>query len=259
MTIFYRVENTATACFDINELVLSVESTFTVSLPQDKFICENAGEPVVLETEAGYTFYEWSTGESGSNLNSISINEGGDYWVDVTATDGCKSRANTTVAYSSVATINDVIVSDFRGRGNTITVMADGPGDYHYLLDDLLPYTDEHIFEGVARGYHTVYVRDKKGCGVVSAEVIVLDYPRFFTPNGDGINDYWQIEGIEAFPGSKILIFNRFGRVINGIRLDSKGWDGTDQNGVAVAANDYWFAIIMVDGREIRGHFTLKR
>ena len=122
-----------------------------------------------------------------------------------------------------------------------------------------MPYQDENIFRGVTPGYHTVYVRDKKGCGTVSAEVVVLDYPKFFTPNGDGVNDLWQIEGIWEFPNSSILIYDRYGRIINGIKLNSGGWDGRDQNGVMLAANDYWFVITLQDGREIRGHFTLKR
>lgn len=259
MTVYYRIENTNTKCFDINEVVLTVETTFEVSLPQDLFTCENSGEPVILETEAGYSFYEWSTGESGPNLNSIEIFQGGEYGVVVTGTDGCKAQATTLVSSSNVASITDIIISDFRGQGNTVTIIAEGPGDYQYLLDDLLPYQDEPVFEGVRRGYHTVYVRDKKGCGIVSEEIVVLDYPQYFTPNGDGINDFWQIDGVWEFPGSKILIFDRYGRVLSGIKLNSEGWDGHDQNGVAVAANDYWFAITLADGREIRGHFTLKR
>lgn len=259
MRIYYRVENTSSACNDINDLLLTVESSFQISLPQDIFICENSGKPVVLGTESGYDYYEWSTGESGPNTNSIQIAEGGEYWVVATATDGCKAIATTIVNSSNAANINEILVTDFRGTDNNITVIAEGPGDYQYLLDDLLPYQDENIFYNVSRGYHTIYVRDKKGCGVRSAQVIVLDYPRYFTPNGDGVNDLWHIEGIWEFPGSKVFIFDRYGRIINGIRPDSSGWDGTDENGVPVASNDYWFSIIMADGREIRGHFTLKR
>lgn len=259
MTVYYRVVNASTNCFDINELVLTVESTFEVTLPQDIFICDNSGEPVTLSTQPGYAFYEWSTGESGANAFSIEIHRGGDYWVVVTDNEGCQSRASTTILSSNAATITELVVEDFRGQENTITVQIEGPGDYQFLLDELLPYQDENIFRGVTPGYHTVYVRDKKGCGTVSAEVVVLDYPKFFTPNGDGVNDLWQIEGIWEFPNSSILIYDRYGRIINGIKLNSGGWDGRDQNGVMLAANDYWFVITLQDGREIRGHFTLKR
>jgi gliding motility-associated-like protein len=259
MTIFYRIENNSSGCVDINDFEIRVEAPFGVTLPDDLFVCENTSDPVILATQSGFAYYEWSTGEEGTNLNSIEITAGGEYWVNVTDALGCKVRATTVVNSSQAAAINDITVEDFRGRENKVTVTVEGNGDYQYALDDLLPYQDENFFTDVDRGYHTVSVRDKKGCGITQAEVLVLDYPRFFTPNGDGINDYWQIEGIWEFPGSKILIFDRYGRILTGIELDSSGWNGTDNNGVPVPSNDYWFAITMEDGREIRGHFTLKR
>lgn len=259
MTIYYRIENNNSGCVDINEFVISVEEPFSVTLPDDLFVCNNTSDPVTLATQPGFAYYEWSTGEEGPNLNSIEISSGGDYWVIVTDTQGCKVRASTVVNSSEIATITDVVVEDFRGTNNMVTITVEGNGDYQYQLDDLLPFQDDNFFSGLRRGYHTITVRDKKGCGAIEVEILVLDYPRFFTPNGDGINDYWQIEGIWEFPGSKILIFDRYGRVLNGIQLDSLGWDGTDDNGVAVPSNDYWFSITMEDGREVRGHFTLKR
>lgn len=258
-TIYYRIQHTISECIDINEVVLTVESTFEVTLPQEVFICDNTEDPVLLSTDSGYTYYEWSTGEEGPDVNSIEISEGGAYWVVVTASDGCKARADTTVDSSDIATITEVIVDDYKGTENSITLTVVGKGDYEFGLDELPLYQDEPVFNKVRRGYHTLRVRDKKGCGIVEIEVVVLDFPRFFTPNNDGVNDTWHIEGIWEFPGSKIIIFDRFGRVLHGVALASEGWDGTDKNGVPLASNDYWFVITMEDGHEVRGHFTLKR
>lgn len=259
MTIYYRIENNNSGCVDTNSFEISVEANFEVSLPDDVFVCENTTDPAVLATQPGFTYYEWSTGQEGPNLYSIEITSGGEYWVNVTDSQGCKVKATTVVNSSEAATITDVTVEDFRGRDNTVTVTVEGNGDYEFLLDDLLPFRDENFFVGLSRGYHRVIVRDKKGCGLAEVEILVLDYPKFFTPNGDGVNDTWQIEGIWEFPGSKILIFDRYGRILTGLPLESVGWDGTDNNGVAVPSNDYWFSITMADGREVRGHFTLKR
>lgn len=259
MTVYYRIENTVSECIDINELQLIVESNFEVTLPQDLFLCDNTSNPVTLTTESGYDYYEWSTGEEGSNLNSIDITEGGDYWVIVTASDGCRAQASTFVDSSAPAVITEVIVDDFKGNENSITVTVEGKGDYEYGIDELPLFQEEPVFTGVRRGYHTIKVRDKKGCGISTIEVVVLDFPRFFTPNNDGHNDTWQIEGIWEFPGSKIIIFDRFGRIVHGVELASVGWDGTNQDGTPLPSNDYWFAITLEDGREVRGHFTLKR
>jgi hypothetical protein len=45
----------------------------------------------------------------------------------------------------------------------------------------------------------------KKGCGFDEQEVILVDYPKFYT-NNDGYKDYWHIVGIEKFP-MQLLLF----------------------------------------------------
>ena len=87
-----------------------------------------------------------------------------------------------------------------------------------------------------------------------------MGYPKFFTPNGDGINDYWQIAGInEQFqPDALIVIFDRYGKFVTQINPKEKGWNGTSSSNI-LPASDYWFNLKLEDGREIKGHFALKR
>jgi gliding motility-associated-like protein len=258
MTIFYRIESNLTECFDISDFEIKVEMPFEVSLPENLFVCDNLIDTVVLETESGYAYYEWSTGQQGPNLNSIEVSISGDYWVVVTDSLGCKVQANTTVFGSSAATIIDIEVKDFRGTGNTITVIVEGSGDYEFALDNDNIYQDSNVFTEVSYGYHTVYIRDKKGCGVVSEEVLVLDYPKFFTPNNDGFHDTWLITGIHEFPITKIYIYNRYGKLLTQLRPLRTGWDGT-YHGRPLPSSDYWFSLHLEDGRVYKGNFTLKR
>jgi gliding motility-associated-like protein len=90
--------------------------------------------------------------------------------------------------------------------------------------------------------------------------VSVIGYPLFFTPNGDGKNDAWQILGVSAAfqPLSLIYIFDRHGRLMAQIPADGIGWDGT-YNGSALPADDYWFRVKLQDGRSFTGHFSLVR
>jgi gliding motility-associated-like protein len=103
-------------------------------------------------------------------------------------------------------------------------------------------------------------VKDLNGCGVSSQEVSVLGIPAFFTPNGDGYHDYWNIQGITAAvsANTKILIFDRFSKLLKELHPQSQGWDGT-YLGNPVPANDYWYTITLEDGRLLKGHFALKR
>jgi gliding motility-associated-like protein len=83
---------------------------------------------------------------------------------------------------------------------------------------------------------------------------------KFFSPNGDGINDRWKILGVSADfqPQSQIYIFDRYGRLITEISPSEEGWDGT-LNYSLLPQDDYWFRVFFQDGRQYSGHFSLLR
>jgi len=118
-------------------------------------------------------------------------------------------------------------------------------------------YQDENVFSNLKHGEYKVYVRDKNGCGMVDQDVFLLMYPNFFTPNEDGYNDTWKIKLSENEPGLTIRIFDRNGKFLKELG-NSKGWDGTI-NDKPLPASDYWFLVTRGDGKEFRGHFSLKR
>ncbi len=91
-------------------------------------------------------------------------------------------------------------------------------------------------------------------------DISVIGHAKFFTPNGDGYNDFWQIKGINASfqPNSIIYIFDRYGKLLKQLSVKSEGWDGTF-NGTKMPTDDYWFKLFLEDGRQYSGHFTLKR
>ena len=92
----------------------------------------------------------------------------------------------------------------------------------------------------------------------------VIGYPHFFTPNGDGINDTWNVWDLsDDQPNAEILIFDRYGKLIKQIIPGGNGWNGT-YNGHELPSTDYWFTIRFKDGpnleeRIFKSHFSLKR
>jgi gliding motility-associated-like protein len=104
---------------------------------------------------------------------------------------------------------------------------------------------------------YTVSVRDKNGCGTVTDEVYLLMYPKFFTPNGDGFNDTWKIKFSDIVEDLTVKIFDRYGKFITEFK-NSSSWNGTF-NGQELPATDYWFVATRANGKEYRGHFSLKR
>ena len=63
----------------------------------------------------------------------------------------------------------------------------------------------------------------------MSQTIAVIGVPKFFTPNGDGQNDYWNVKGVNANfnENSIIYIFDRYGKLLKQIVASSQGWDGT--------------------------------
>jgi gliding motility-associated-like protein len=121
-------------------------------------------------------------------------------------------------------------------------------------------YQTTPIFQNLEPGIYTIFVKDLKGCGVVTKEVSVLGLPKYFTPNNDGFNDYWNLKGVNERNNSNaiIFIFDRYGKLIKQINPLSIGWDGSYQ-GYPMPANDYWYVITLENGRIIKGHFSLIR
>ncbi|MEM7185867.1 MAG: T9SS type B sorting domain-containing protein, partial [Bacteroidota bacterium] len=142
-----------------------------------------------------------------------------------------------------------------------IEATATGPGTYIFQLDDG-PFQDSGTFNGVEPGNHIVTIKDANGCGSVSIELGIIDYPRFMTPNQDGFNDTWNIIGIaNGDPSAKIYIFDKFGKLLKQLSPQGTGWDGT-YNGNPLPSSDYWFRVEYKENdtqKEFRGHFTLKR
>ncbi|NNF18535.1 MAG: T9SS type B sorting domain-containing protein, partial [Flavobacteriaceae bacterium] len=117
----------------------------------------------------------------------------------------------------------------------------------------------------VAPGIHTVTINDRKGCGQVTETITVVGYVKFFTPNGDGVNDEWEIVGLDALQDPLLHIYDRYGKVLRVMDSSSLGWNGTYQ-GHDLPEADYWFRLSYIDPRGQRveakylnAHFSLTR
>ncbi|GGD57019.1 hypothetical protein GCM10011361_24440 [Muriicola marianensis] len=177
----------------------------------------------------------------------------------------CPTSRIITVVSSEIPEITSVNITE-QANGIRIVVNAAGSGDYEYAIDNSNgPYQDSNVFTNIAYGTHTLYVRDKNGCGIAEEQIVqdltLEGFPKFFSPNGDGINDYWQYIPPE-FAGDitlvSIEIFNRYGQFLVRIDPSSRGWDGTI-NGMDLPASDYWYRARSSTDREMTGHFALKR
>jgi gliding motility-associated-like protein len=216
------------------------------------------GNMIAVSANAGYNKYEWSTGET---TRTIFVNKPGTYTVTATkaygTSLGCPATTQVEITESFTPTISNIETTDWTANQNTITVYTTGEGSFEYSLDGA-DYQRDNRFTGLEPGVYTVFVKDANGCGVTSKEIVLLDYPNYFTPNGDGVNETWFIKNSVREPHLRVTIFDRYGKLITNFGPTSQGWDGT-LNGIQLPSTDYWFVVTREDGRELKGHFSMLR
>ncbi len=255
-----RVEDNANPlCYSEMSFNLIVNPLPEITLEDEYFIC-NLDPSINLNISSDYDAYNWlfEDGTLISTTNSTEIIEEGNYRVTVTEISNgisCSSSFYFSLVRSALPEIQDV---NFGELGNNfIEIIASGDGDLEYSIDGRY-FQDFNHFRNIQGGIYTVVARDKNGCGEDAEEVVIIDYPKFFTPNDDGFNDYWQINGIANFPDSETFIFDRYGKLLVKLTSNDLGWDGT-YNGNQMMSNDYWFTTELGNGRTFKGHFSLKR
>lgn len=255
-----------------------------IPLPNPKLdvapICIDSETGIVTNSviESGYNSLDytivWTMASDGtvvSNDQSFSTDVPGDYILNVTSNDvtTCVSgNVPFTVIQSAKPAVTPPISFEITGwftNYQTITVNATpyvGDGsNFVYSLDGDTPQVS-NIFKNVGIGAHEITVIDINGCGsrALPIPVTLVNSPAAFTPNGDGINDKWNIEGDILY--STLTIYDRFGRLLKQLTQKNNGWDGTINN-QALPADDYWFTLNYIDSagtpREYKSHFSLIR
>ena len=273
------------SCYQTAEITLQVNPMPSFTLEADYLLCINTNGTEVLNSPvidtgldpALYTF-EWSLegvvlpGETGTTLSPSS---GGTYSVIATdAATGCASQPVSTlvmvseppIVVAEVTTLafanqHDIAVT---ATGTTATSIA----VYEFSIDGgawqiNTPNDSMYTFTNVEAGQHSITVRDTVGCGETTTSIMVMDYPLYFTPNGDGYHDTWNIYGIGNQPDAVIYIFDRYGKLLKQLSPTGAGWDGT-YNGNQMPTSDYWFTVeyrepTTDEKKTMRAHFTLKR
>lgn len=274
--IWVRVDNNLdNSCYGIgNHITLKVNPKPDIDINTnhlaDVYVCKNLPNYFVTLTAGildgspttNYT-YVWSKDNQiliGQTNATLDVNTAGVYTVKVSSFSGCSRTRTITVTASDIAHISNIEINEL-SNNNSVLILVEGVGNYEYSLDDSNGfYQDANLFENVPAGIHEVYIKDKNGCGITNETIAILGVPRYFTPNNDGYNDYWNIKGINSEFNSKIVIhiFDRYGKLIKDINPQSQGWDGTF-NGHQMPSDDYWYTAKLENGKEIKGHFSLKR
>lgn len=212
---------------------------------EETVFCE--GDTVTLHAGIPNMQYLWNT---GATSESISVTTGGNYSVAITNSEGCTSTKNILVT-ELFAPIIESVTSD----GRDLIITTQNTGDFTYSIDGVI-FQQSNVFN-VQGGLYQIYVREENGCGIDTIQYIHFVIPKYFTPNGDTVNDTFNLRGIEYYPRSEVLIFDRYGKLLLSSYNAPFSWDGTFNN-ENLPADDYWY-VIKINGQEFKGHFALIR
>lgn len=243
----------------------------------DGVICTDAAGNVIrsylLDTKLSaseYTF-EWffnTARLSNASENTYTATAVGNYAVIATnILTGCQSEKTFAVVGQSVVPDNFIayITDTFTDEASLVLVVEGGTGPYLFSIDGG-PFDSATVYTQLPSGTHSVRVTDANGCTNLEKEILVLDYPRFFTPNNDGIHDSWNIFRLDGQPDAVVYIYDRYGKLLKQISPSGQGWNGV-YDGHDMPSEDYWFTVDyketnlkgIMEQRGFHSHFSLKR
>ncbi|RQO70426.1 hypothetical protein DBR43_20630 [Pedobacter sp. KBW06] len=266
----YQVTVTSAGCSATAQTYIEVFPLKIAAVDQqDVSICK--GTSVTLRASGGTT-YKWAPAEglSATDVANPIASPGITTVYGVTVSNGaCESTA-----YVVVNVLKEVMADAGSNRaiieGQSITLNGKVSGDHvRYFwtpsnyLDD--PSKLNPIASPPEDITYTLNVWSEEGCPGSTADVSIkvykkLEIPNTITPNGDGINDIWNIAALESYPGAEVKIVNRYGeRIFSSGSSGPKSWDGK-RKGVNVPVGTYYYMIDLHDGQKIlTGSITILR
>ncbi len=252
-----RITN-ATGCTSVasaaSTVVVNTLPTATITASGPTSFC--AGGSVTLSANAGSS-YLWS---NGATTQSITVSTAGSYTVRITNATGCTSVASaaSTVVVNAppTATITASGPTSFCA-GGSVTLSANAGSSYLWSNGA----TTQSITVSTA-GSYTVRVTNATGCISTSSSAVsvsvtgALNIPNTFTPNGDGVNDTWEIDQINQYPNCTVTVFNKMGNKVFESVGYTQPWQGKFKEN-DLPFDVYYYVIDVKCGSLLKGWIAL--
>ena len=257
LTISYTGVET---CSDFESKVIQVNQTVNpVIQPETLAICPEA--PQDLSVIGNFQSITWSTGATAATL---SVNAAGDYTVNTIDLTGCKGTATRSVTALPIPTVKVEASRKVVSSGEPVPLTATGADSWQWEPVETLDnptlanpvarplVTTEYFATGFLNG----------GCSARDSVEVQVDgsvsFPNVFSPNGDGVNDIWQIPSVEAFSDCILTIFDRSGSRVFEQKGYSNDWDGR-YNGRLLPDGVYYYIMGCPDRPPITGNLLIAR
>lgn len=253
---YYVIEGTdVNGCTASDSIYMSILALPVVNVAADNSNAIYCSGAVATLTASGAQTYDW-TGPGGYSATNTSVTildlngaDEGYYLVSGTDVNGCSSSDSiylNVVTNVPADSPNDTTLCPgetiiLYGSGGQDYVWS-GPGGYSSEEQDPL-VTTSATFEDM--GWYYLTVVDTNGClGYDSTYVDVSNnencifIPNLITPDKDGMNETWVIQGIESYKDAEVEIYNRWGNMVYSASPYLNDWDGTVNQGTVIDGKD---------------------
>ncbi len=246
------IEESETGCDGVATKFISTYIDVETALGSDTHLCYGETVNYSYPLESGFT-YVWN---DGLTTNEREITEAGTYTLTVTTPDGNTNTGSVTV------TQTDLEIEKIETCYHQLFVRPSGGTEpYTYSLNGV-DYQANPLFTEITQGFHKIYVKDAKGCIVETEGDYFVNFKLYqaFSPNGDYINDTWDLSALNGCRNIDVRIFDRYGKFLHQMKADQLIWDGKTK-GKPIPSNTYWFIIQFNDDKtpDLKGHVTIKR
>ena len=273
-TIWVRAQEADLSCSGIQSFNIIVNPKPAININDSYTICDVPSQhpPITLSGDASNDRYEWldSNNQVISTQQNFTLTSVGTFTHRAyKAYNGviCENIKTFTVVKPDTPVFESVNVAE-NGDHFNVDVNVTGNSSYEFSVNgtDFFGSGTRHTFTNVTPGLRTIYVRDLNNCEPpIQTEVSIIGFPKFFTPNNDGFNDFWKVKGVSSifYKSIFVRVYNRYGKAVyQTSSFDEPGWNGT-YDGKELIPNDYWYSVQIIDLNDNviqrKGHLSLIR
>lgn len=265
----YKVTITSANCSVTDSTTVNVYAQPVANAGSDVTIC--SGDTTTLHAGGG-TSYSWSptTGLSDATIANpvASPTDTTAYVVTVSNSSACTST-DTVIVNVLQKPVANAGADKIMTQGQTVTLNGKAKGtnvSYYWTPDEYL--SSDTVLNPKASPpediTYTLHVVSNVNCGTEATDDVsirvykAISIPNTFTPNGDGINDTWDIIALSTYPQSLTQVFNRYGTEVFKSTGYATPWDGT-VNGQIVPSGTYYYKIDLKNGNVYSGWVLVMR
>ncbi|MEO6868011.1 MAG: gliding motility-associated C-terminal domain-containing protein [Ginsengibacter sp.] len=236
--LYHVTATSGKGCKSEDSTIVALSKSPTVFAGNDTELCEGSSIKLKSVTDKNIITYQWSppAGLLGTTVADPIASPVETTHYILTVSDGkCSSSDSLLITVNKKPTADagtDKII--IKGQSATLNGEAGGT-DVNYLWTPATNITGTSSLDPIVSPpttqLYTLNVYSGTGCGTATDQILIEVYnqlyiPNAFTPNGDGLNDTWRIEALQAYPGAEVKVYDRFGEMVFDNHGKNIAWDG---------------------------------